>query len=285
MLPLLCFPQVLFSGAFVPVPRMPLPGEVISWAMTNRWAFEALGSGVGLEPLWRRGASPLGRRCCARTATPSRIRRPAAGWSSPGSRAPPRRHLGRPRPQVPGGSRTEPGGRLSAGLTDPPAGAVPRDRRTGAYEGGVHDRGPFPHQALRRAHRRRRSELHRTTRCGHGIPRAERGGQVHHDADAPRPGRPTSGRAAVNGRKYAEHRAPLHEVGAMLEARARPHRAQRLPPPAGTRRHDRDLQATGERGDRPGRTERGRGETGRRLLPGHGPAARYRRRCWATRRR
>ncbi|MFD8501594.1 ATP-binding cassette domain-containing protein [Streptomyces sp. NPDC003328] len=60
MLPLLCFPQVLFSGAFVPVPRMPLPGEVISWAMTNRWAFEALGSGVGLEPLWRRGASPLG---------------------------------------------------------------------------------------------------------------------------------------------------------------------------------------------------------------------------------
>jgi ABC-2 family transporter len=60
MLPLLCFPQVLFSGAFVPVPRMPLPGRVVSWAMTNRWAFEALGGGVGLEPLWRRGASPLG---------------------------------------------------------------------------------------------------------------------------------------------------------------------------------------------------------------------------------
>ncbi|MEU6490894.1 ATP-binding cassette domain-containing protein [Streptomyces sp. NPDC046984] len=31
---------------------------------------------------------------------------------------------------------------------------------------------------------------------------------------------PTSGRAAVNGRRYAEHRAPLHEVGAMLEARS-----------------------------------------------------------------
>ncbi|MCX5388145.1 ABC transporter ATP-binding protein [Streptomyces sp. NBC_00083] len=31
---------------------------------------------------------------------------------------------------------------------------------------------------------------------------------------------PTSGRAIVNGRSYAEHRAPLHEVGAMLEARA-----------------------------------------------------------------
>ncbi|MFF4900924.1 ATP-binding cassette domain-containing protein [Streptomyces sp. NPDC001068] len=61
MLPLLCFPQVLFSGAFVPVPRMTVAGRAISWAMTNRWAFEALGSGVGLESLWRRGGSPLGR--------------------------------------------------------------------------------------------------------------------------------------------------------------------------------------------------------------------------------
>jgi ABC-2 type transport system ATP-binding protein len=31
---------------------------------------------------------------------------------------------------------------------------------------------------------------------------------------------PTSGSVIVNGRHYAEHRAPLHEVGAMLEARA-----------------------------------------------------------------
>jgi ABC-2 type transport system ATP-binding protein len=31
---------------------------------------------------------------------------------------------------------------------------------------------------------------------------------------------PTSGRVSVNGRQYAQHRAPLHEVGAMLEARA-----------------------------------------------------------------
>lgn len=31
---------------------------------------------------------------------------------------------------------------------------------------------------------------------------------------------PTSGWATVNGKRYAEHRAPLHEVGAMLEARA-----------------------------------------------------------------
>lgn len=31
---------------------------------------------------------------------------------------------------------------------------------------------------------------------------------------------PASGRALVNGRGYLDHRAPLHEVGAMLEARA-----------------------------------------------------------------
>ncbi len=32
--------------------------------------------------------------------------------------------------------------------------------------------------------------------------------------------RPTSGTARVNGRRYVEHRAPLQEVGALLEARA-----------------------------------------------------------------
>lgn len=60
MLPLLCFPQVLFSGAFVPVPQMGVVGAGLSWAMTNRWAYEALGRGVGLAPLWAHGASPLG---------------------------------------------------------------------------------------------------------------------------------------------------------------------------------------------------------------------------------
>lgn len=60
MLPMLCFPQVLFSGAFVPVPRMAWPGELLSHAMTNRWAFEALGSGIGVEELWSGGGSALG---------------------------------------------------------------------------------------------------------------------------------------------------------------------------------------------------------------------------------
>ncbi|MYS24325.1 ABC-type multidrug transport system, permease component, partial [Streptomyces sp. DvalAA-14] len=60
MLPLLCFPQVLFSGAFVPVPQMARAGRLLSAAMTNRWAYEGLGGGIGLPRLWSSGASPLG---------------------------------------------------------------------------------------------------------------------------------------------------------------------------------------------------------------------------------
>jgi ABC-type multidrug transport system ATPase subunit len=60
LLPMLCFPQVLFVGAFLPVPVMALPGRVISYLMSNRWAFDALGHTAGLPHLWRDGKSPLG---------------------------------------------------------------------------------------------------------------------------------------------------------------------------------------------------------------------------------
>jgi len=42
-LPMLCFPQVLFAGAIVPVAQMALAGRLVSYGMTNRWAFETLG--------------------------------------------------------------------------------------------------------------------------------------------------------------------------------------------------------------------------------------------------
>jgi ABC-type multidrug transport system ATPase subunit len=48
-LPMLCFPQVLFAGAIVPVPQMVLPGRLISSAMATRWAFESLGRALPLE--------------------------------------------------------------------------------------------------------------------------------------------------------------------------------------------------------------------------------------------
>jgi ABC-type multidrug transport system ATPase subunit len=59
-LPMLCFPQVLFVGAILPVPIMAATGRVISYAMSNRWAFEALGHGLGVARLWAHGRSPLG---------------------------------------------------------------------------------------------------------------------------------------------------------------------------------------------------------------------------------
>ncbi|WP_328849662.1 ATP-binding cassette domain-containing protein [Micromonospora zamorensis] len=60
MLPMLCFPQVLFVGAILPVPAMATGGQWLSYAMSNRWAFEALGHTAGVEQLWRNGGSPLG---------------------------------------------------------------------------------------------------------------------------------------------------------------------------------------------------------------------------------
>jgi hypothetical protein len=60
LLPMLCFPQVLFVGAILPVPLMAAPGQWLSVAMSNRWAFEGLGHSLGLPRLWRDGGSPLG---------------------------------------------------------------------------------------------------------------------------------------------------------------------------------------------------------------------------------
>jgi ABC transport system ATP-binding/permease protein len=48
-LPMLCFPQVLFGGAIVPVDEMATPGRVISLALSNRHAFYALGRQLNLD--------------------------------------------------------------------------------------------------------------------------------------------------------------------------------------------------------------------------------------------
>ena len=48
-LPMLCFPQVLFGGAIVPVQQMATPGRMISLVLSNRHAFDALGRDLGLD--------------------------------------------------------------------------------------------------------------------------------------------------------------------------------------------------------------------------------------------
>ena len=50
-LPMLCFPQVLFAGAVVPVADMAAPGRWLSLVLANRYSFEALGRALGLDQL------------------------------------------------------------------------------------------------------------------------------------------------------------------------------------------------------------------------------------------
>ena len=48
-LPMLCFPQVLFGGAIVPVDHMATPGRLMSLVLSNRHAFDALGRDLDLD--------------------------------------------------------------------------------------------------------------------------------------------------------------------------------------------------------------------------------------------
>src|SRR5215467_3072961 len=50
-LPMLCFPQVLFAGAVVPVAHKAAPGRWLSLGLANRYSFEALGHALHLEQL------------------------------------------------------------------------------------------------------------------------------------------------------------------------------------------------------------------------------------------
>jgi ABC-type multidrug transport system ATPase subunit len=56
-----CFPQVLFAGALLPLSAMVLVGRWLSYLMTDRWAFGALGHSMGVRALWAGGHTPMGR--------------------------------------------------------------------------------------------------------------------------------------------------------------------------------------------------------------------------------
>jgi ABC-type multidrug transport system ATPase subunit len=58
-LPMLCFPQVLFAGAIVPVSEMAGPGRATSLWLANRWAFESLGRALDLDRLMASAAPPV----------------------------------------------------------------------------------------------------------------------------------------------------------------------------------------------------------------------------------
>ncbi|MEM7285812.1 MAG: ATP-binding cassette domain-containing protein [Actinomycetota bacterium] len=50
-LPMLCFPQVLFAGAVVPVEEMATAGRIMSFGLIDRWSFEALGRTLDINAL------------------------------------------------------------------------------------------------------------------------------------------------------------------------------------------------------------------------------------------
>ena len=88
--------------------------------------------------------------------------------------------------------------------------------------------------------------------------------------------RPTAGSVTVNGRRYVEQAAPLHEVGGAAGGQRGPHLPLGVQPPA---RPGRDAPHPGARVDEVidlVGLRRGRPQAGRRVLPRHGPAARYR---------
>lgn len=47
-LPMLCFPQVLFAGAVVPIAEMAGAGRFMSFGLANRWGFESVGRTLGI---------------------------------------------------------------------------------------------------------------------------------------------------------------------------------------------------------------------------------------------
>lgn len=60
VLPMLCFPAVLFSGAILPVNVMADAGVWISKIVPVRWAFEAMGHDLEAREILLAGGSPLG---------------------------------------------------------------------------------------------------------------------------------------------------------------------------------------------------------------------------------
>lgn len=64
-----CFPQVLFAGAILPLSAMVLAGRWLSYLMADRWAFGALGHSMGVRALWASGHSALGRPLLASYGT------------------------------------------------------------------------------------------------------------------------------------------------------------------------------------------------------------------------
>ena len=102
---------------------------------------------------------------------------------------------------------------------------------TPAPRGRAH-RGPRPHQALRRLHRRRRPRLRGRARPHHRLPRPQRRRQDHHAADAARPGPADLGHRDDRRPALRRHPDPAAVVGLGPRGHELPPRPHRPRPPA-----------------------------------------------------
>ena len=151
---------------------------------------------------------------------------------------------------------------------------MPAERRAGLAD----DRSDRADQALRRHPGRRRRHLRRPARRGHRLPRAERVGQVDHDAADHGPRRPHRGRR--DHQRSPLPRPPLAVAGGRRPPRGpgHPPGPERPCPPADARRDQRHRERARRGGARPGGADGGRRAPGGQVLAGHGPTARDRRR-------
>src|SRR5215469_12642303 len=140
----------------------------------------------------------------------------------------------------------------------------------------AHDRSAEPQEGLRPHRRGRRDRLPGQAGARDRVPRAERRRQVDDDADDPRSrpaglGHGDGGRTPVPGHGVAAARGRR----AAGRARGAPGPV-RLQPPVRTGRGQRHRPRPRRRGARSGRAHVGGAQAGRRVLPGHVAAPRYR---------
>lgn len=73
-LPMLCFPQVLFAGAVVPLADMAGAGKIMSYALASRWGFESAGRSLDVGQL-------IGNEAAAAGYGPAFDGTVVAGWA------------------------------------------------------------------------------------------------------------------------------------------------------------------------------------------------------------
>ena len=142
----------------------------------------------------------------------------------------------------------------------------------------------WPDETVRAPTGRRRPEFYRPPWGRERVPRSQRVGEIDDERMIMGLDRPNAGRVTVNGRPHRNLPWPLHEVGALLEAKA-------IHPGRSARAHRPNARPGKWHSPPPGRRTAGVGrpvicgaDASGKSLPWHGPTSRDRRAdYWGTR--